>query len=285
MARNCASPIMFLVCGVSGTWRLTTSDWASKLVERLAWLGVAVAQLVDHVEIDHPHAHGFGERGQLGADIAVADDAERLAAHFHAVGGALVPAALMGVDRARENAAHQHDDFADRQLRHRAGVGEGRVEDRDAADARGGQRDLVGADAEAADRDQPVGGLEHFFPELGARADADHVHALQSLAQLRAVQRLGQTGDVLVAGGAEKLDGGLMNALQQQNLDLVLGQGQFCGHHWLLGCRRRAKGQNVLTIQNVLAFSGIGCGRRSRRGWRSDSVRFHRRRPDRTGGR
>ena len=94
------------------------------------------------------------------ADIAVADDAERLAADLVAAVGRLVPAARHGRRPSAEDPAQQHDDLADHQLGHAAGVGERRVEDRDAAAARGVEVDLVGADREAADRDQPVGGLE-----------------------------------------------------------------------------------------------------------------------------
>ena len=45
--------------------------------------------------------------------------------------------------------------------------------------------DLVGADAEAADRHQPVGRLDHVSGELRARADAEQVHAAEGLLQRR----------------------------------------------------------------------------------------------------
>ncbi len=51
-------------------------------------------------------------------------------------------------------AAGQRDDLGDHQLHHAAGVGEGGVEHRHAPPGRGGQVDLVGADAERPDRQQ-----------------------------------------------------------------------------------------------------------------------------------
>ena len=40
-------------------------------------------------EIQHLHAERLGQHADLRADVAVADDAERLAAHFDAAGGGL----------------------------------------------------------------------------------------------------------------------------------------------------------------------------------------------------
>jgi hypothetical protein len=91
---------------------------SQQFLQRVAGLGVAVAQFVGDVEENHLHAHALGQHRQLAADIAVADDAENLAAHFQAVVGALVPAAVMRRDRARKDAAQQHDDFADHQFGH-----------------------------------------------------------------------------------------------------------------------------------------------------------------------
>ena len=53
---------------------------------------------------------------------------------------------------------------------------------------------LVGADAEAPHGDQPVGRRQGLAAQLGAGADAEHVDALQRLAQRRAVQRLASGG-------------------------------------------------------------------------------------------
>jgi hypothetical protein len=51
----------------------------------------------------------------------------------------------------------QHDRLGDHQFGHAAGVGIGRVEHRDAGQLGRVQVDLVGADAEAAHRDQALG--------------------------------------------------------------------------------------------------------------------------------
>ena len=67
-----------------------------QLLQLLDRLGIAMAELVGAVVKDHAHANGFGERRELRADIAVADDAERLAADLVAAGRRLVPAAVMG---------------------------------------------------------------------------------------------------------------------------------------------------------------------------------------------
>jgi hypothetical protein len=80
---------------------------------------------------------------------------------------------------------------------------------------------LVGADAETADGHQPPGGGDGGGVELGARADAEHVHVLQRRRQLVTLQRVAQRGDVVVAGLAEVVHGGRMHALQQQDPDLV----------------------------------------------------------------
>src|SRR3546814_10019026 len=56
-------------------------------------LDVAVPQLVGAVEVDHPHPHGLGQHRELRADVAVADDAEGLAARLAGAGGTLEPAA------------------------------------------------------------------------------------------------------------------------------------------------------------------------------------------------
>ena len=192
-----------------------------QLVQADHRLGVAVAQFVGDVVVDHPHAHRLGHVAELAADAAIADDAQRFAAHLKAALGRLVPAAGMGAFAAAGDAPQQHDDLPDHQLGHAAGVGERRVEDRDAVAAGGGEVHLVSADAEAADQHQPVGGGEYLGGELGARADAENVNAGQRPGQLRAVQRLGDTLDLRVAGRGEHAGGAVADAFQQQHADFV----------------------------------------------------------------
>ena len=66
-----------------------------QLVEGADPTGVAVGEPVGGVEEDHPEAERLGEVGQLGADVAVADDAERAAAHLVAALRRLVPDAVV----------------------------------------------------------------------------------------------------------------------------------------------------------------------------------------------
>ena len=125
-------------------------------------LGVAVAKLVGMVVEDDPHAHRFGEIGKLRADVAVTDDAERLAPDLVAVGRGLVPLALMRGVGSRDDPAQQKDNLADDQFRHASRVGERRIEDRNPVPPGGVDIHLVGADTEAPDRDQPVGGFDEL---------------------------------------------------------------------------------------------------------------------------
>lgn len=161
---------------------------------------------------------------ELAADIAVADDAERFATDLEGAVGRFVPAAVMGRARAVGNPAQQHHDLADGQLGDAAGVGERRVEHRDALLACRFQIDLVGADREAADSEEPVSGGEDLRRELGARADAEDVHALDLLDQRGAVERLRQALQIAVAGLLHQRDGGIVDTFQQQDLDAVLGK-------------------------------------------------------------
>ena len=93
------------------------------------------------------------------ADVAVPDDAEPAAADLVAAVGGLVPDAVVHAGVLLGQPAGQRDDLGEGELDDAAGVGERRVEHRDARRCGGRQVDLVGADAERADRDQAVGGL------------------------------------------------------------------------------------------------------------------------------
>ena len=115
---------------------------------------VAERELVGDVVEVHGHAEVLRQHRQLGADVAVADDAELAPAHLVAAGRGLVPLALVHLGVLLRQPPGHGDDLGQRELDHAAGVGERRVEHRDAAPARGGHVDLVDADAEGADRDQ-----------------------------------------------------------------------------------------------------------------------------------
>ena len=203
-----------------------------QLMQARGRLGVAVAKLVGVIVEDHPHAQRFREVGELRADIAVADDAERLAPHLVAVVGRLVPTPLMGGVGARHDPAQQHDDLADHQFCHAARVGERRVEHRNPAPARGVEVHLVGADAETSDRDQPVRGVENIRGDLRARADAEQMHALDGLPERIALERLGQARHVGIAGSLDQLHGAVVDAFEEQDPDLVLCRARVGEAGW-----------------------------------------------------
>ena len=103
------------------------------------------------VVAEQVHAEGLGAAGDLKADAAEADDAERFAAELGALQRLLVPlAGVHGGVGAGDGAGHG-DHEAERELGDGDGVGAGGVHDDDAA-ARGfGGVDVVDADAGAAD--------------------------------------------------------------------------------------------------------------------------------------
>ena len=92
---NCSAPKSPALPGRPSTCSVTTSASLEQLVERADPAGVAVGEPVGGVEEDHPQAERLGDVGQLGADVAVADDAERAAADLVAALRRLVPDAVV----------------------------------------------------------------------------------------------------------------------------------------------------------------------------------------------
>lgn len=129
----------------------------------------------------------------------------------------------------RSRSAQQHDDLADGQFGDAAGVGEGRVEDGDAAQASCVEIDLVGADREAADGEETLGGGKDRLGQLGARTDAEDMRLLDRLDQLGLVERLRQAGQVGVAGLLQGSDGGIVDPLEQEDAEAVLRKGKPVG--------------------------------------------------------
>jgi hypothetical protein len=103
-----------------------------------------VPQFVGTIPVENAHSHGLCEHGELAADIAIANDAERLSAHLVGADGRLIPTALMRGHRLGEHTSQQHDDLRDSQLRDAPCVREWRVEDGDALALRRREIDLVG---------------------------------------------------------------------------------------------------------------------------------------------
>ncbi|KAG1468963.1 hypothetical protein G6F57_012377 [Rhizopus arrhizus] len=215
--------------------------------------GIAQRQLGFHVVEDHLHAQRFGQYADLGADVAVADDAQRLTAYFVAAAGRLRPAAAMAFGVLLRDATGQHDRLGDHQLGHAAGVGIGGVEYRDAGQLGRVQVDLVGADAEAAHCDQPLGLGQHLGAELGTRADADDVRLGDARLQFVLGQRLGVRFDLAVAGGAEHLHGGLADPLQQQHADILLRERGLLRRHGAT----RPVGQGPITMPDREAHGAV----------------------------
>ncbi len=144
-------------------------------------------QLVGDVVEVHRHAQVLGQHGQLGADVAVADDAEPAAADLVAAGCGLVPLPRVHLGVLLRQPPGQRDDLREHQLDDTAGVGERRVEHRDTAARRGGEVDLVDADAERADRGQARRRREDPLGDVRAGADAEQaeIRAAPRSARLR----------------------------------------------------------------------------------------------------
>jgi hypothetical protein len=121
--------------------------------------------------------------------------------------------------------------LAQHQFGHGTGVGVRRVEDRNTLLHRGLEFDLIGADAEAADGDQLVGGGQHLFGDLGAGADADEMGVFDLFDQGVFIQRSFQVLDIGVAVGLEHVQCVLVHAFQQQETDLGLVERELAHGH------------------------------------------------------
>jgi hypothetical protein len=188
---------------------------------------VAEREPAGDVVVEHAHAQVLGEDAELRADVAVADDAERLAAHLDAALGALGPAAAVHERAFPRDAAQQHDGLAEHELGDAAGVGVGGVEDRDAALRRRREVHLVGPDAEAADGGELWRRRQHLLGQFGARADAEEVHVLQRGLQGVAREGLRQVADGGIAVGRQRAGGVGVDALEEEELDAALVEGEF----------------------------------------------------------
>ena len=134
--------------------------------------GVAQGQALGGVVEDDVEAHGLGQDGQLGSDVAVADDAKRVTAHLVRAIGALVPHAPVQARVLHGHAARQVDDLADGEFDDGTRVGVGGIEHGDAHVGGGGQVDLVGADAKSPDGLQVWACAQDPFGDLGFGANA-----------------------------------------------------------------------------------------------------------------
>src|SRR5215831_18808311 len=117
---------------------------SEEIIERGCGLGVALPQNKNTIPVENAHSHGLREHGELAANIAIADDAQRLSAHLVAANGRLIPTALMRGHRFGEHTSQQHDDFGNSQLRDAACIGERCVKDWDTLALRRLEINLVG---------------------------------------------------------------------------------------------------------------------------------------------
>ena len=208
-----------------------------QLVQARAGLGVPDGQLGHDVVEEDLHAHGLGQHRHLGADVAVAHDAQRLSADLVGVGGGLPPSSPHCLGGLLRDAAHEQDELADDQLRYRAGVGVGRVEDGNARPACVVQRHLVGADAEAAHAKEPLGRGQDAGREAGARPDADDVDVGDTGHALLLVHGLAQELHVGIAVPFERRQRAAVDALEEQDAEVLLGERQLRhgGGRWRVG--------------------------------------------------
>ena len=86
----------------------------------------------------------------------------------------------------------------------------------------GGQIHLVGADAEAAHRHQPIGGRQHLCGQLRAGADTEHVHICQGCSQIVALQRMLLFDHIFVAISIQCLYRAGVHPLEEEDLDAIL---------------------------------------------------------------
>ncbi|RMO18330.1 hypothetical protein ALQ47_05251 [Pseudomonas cichorii] len=207
--------------------------------------GVAQWQLGQGVVEVDLHAQAFSQNRQLSTDRAVADDAQFLAADLEGVGRALDPAATVAGSILLGDTAQQQDGLGQNQLGYGAGVGVRGVEHGDAALTGCVEVHLVGADAEAADRNQFLGAVEQLFGQLGARADTDEMGVGNLFLELGFRQRLGVILDAGVAGGLQDVNGGLVDAFEKKELDLALVEGSLAHLRKPVSRRKMAGGGRI----------------------------------------
>ncbi len=128
--------------------------------------GIAEGELVLDVVVAHAHAHRFGQDAQLGSDVTVADDAQRLSPDLEGVVGRFHPHTPMRSGVLLRQTPHEEDDLGQHEFRDAPGVRERSVEDGDAPPFGARKIDLVGADAEAPHRNEFLRCREDFFGDL-----------------------------------------------------------------------------------------------------------------------
>ena len=151
------------------------------------------------------------------ADIAAADDAERLAGDLDAHEAVLLPLAGLGGDIGLRDLARQRQHQRDRMLGGRDRIAERRVHHDDALGGRRRNVDIVDADAGAADHLEVLRLLEDLGRDLGGGADGETVEVADELGELVLVgAELGLEVD-LDAAILEDLHGGGRERIGDEN--------------------------------------------------------------------
>jgi hypothetical protein len=133
---------------------------------------------------DDAHFEALCTVGDDRADIAAADDAERLAVKLDAHKARFLPFAGLGRAVGRRDFARQCEHHRDCVLGGGDRIAVGRVHDDDAARARRLDIDIVDADAGAADDAEAIGDGEQFGRDLGRRAHRQPVILADAVAQI-----------------------------------------------------------------------------------------------------
>ena len=129
----------------------------------------------ERIEGDDLHVERGGAAGDLAADPAEPDNAERLARQLRADELAAVPAAGLHRRIRRRDLPRQGKQQSDRVFRGGNGVPARRVHDHDALAGGGRHVNVVDADAGPGDGPQLAGVRQHLGRDLSLRADNDSV--------------------------------------------------------------------------------------------------------------
>ena len=181
------------------------------------------------IEGDDLHLEADRALGDDRADIAAADDAERLAGDLDAHEAVLLPLAGLGRGVGGGELAGDGEHQGDGMLGGGDRIAEGRVHHDDALRGRRRHVDIVDADAGAADDAELRRGGEHLVADLGRRADGEAVIVADDGEELLLV--LAEIGLVVDVDAAilEDLDGGLGELVGDENARGGHGCGPVVG--------------------------------------------------------
>ena len=187
----------------------------------------------ERVEPDHLHVEADGAAGDLAADAAEADDAERLAGDLGAEELVAVPLAGLHGGVGGGDVAGQGEQQGDGVLGGRDGVAARGVHDDDAPARGGGDVDVVDADAGADDAAELAGIVEQVGGEAGAGADDGAVGGAEGGGEVGALE----------AGSVVEVDAGLLEDVEAGGLQLVANQ-----HARHRGPRRTVKERRTVVV-------------------------------------